>query len=136
MIDGRLNFDTKINTNGFSSGLKTLDGQMKGLQNTAVKLAGALAGAFSVKQVIDYAAEVKALNSQFEQTFGDLQDEAQAAINKVSESSQILDTRLKSTASGIYAFAKANGMDSQTALTMMGDALEELYGEAAGEEEA
>ena len=131
MIDGRLNFDTKINTNGFSSGLKTLDGQMKGLQNTAVKLAGALAGAFSVKQVIEYAAEVKALNSQFEQTFGDLQDEAQAAINKVSESSQILDTRLKSTASSIYAFAKANGMDSQTALTMMGDALEVTADSAA-----
>ena len=84
MIDGRLNFDTKINTNGFSSGLKTLDGQMKGLQNTAVKLAGALAGAFSVKQVIEYAAEVKALNSQFEQTFGDLQDEAQAARTSAS----------------------------------------------------
>lgn len=131
MIDGRLNFDTKIDTRGFSKGLNTLGSQMKGLQNMAVKLAGVLAGAFSVKQVIEYAAEVKALNSQFEQTFGSLQDEAQAAINKVSESSQILDTRLRSTASSIYAFAKANGMDSQTALTMMGDALEVTADSAA-----
>lgn len=131
MIDGRLNFDTKINTSGFSTGLKTLGGQMKSLQNTALKLAGVLAGAFSVRQIIEYAAEVKALNAQFGQTFGDLQEQAQAAINKVAESSQILDTRLRATASSIYAFAKANGMDSQTALTMMGDALEVTADSAA-----
>lgn len=124
MIDGRLNFDTQIDTKGFSKGLKTLDGQMQALQGTASKLAAALAGAFSVKEMIEAAAEVKALNAQFDQTFGDLKDNAQSLIDGVAESSQILDTRLKATASSIYAFAKSNGMDSATALNMMSEALQ------------
>ena len=131
MVDGRLNFDTHISTNGFSKGLNTLGGQMKALQGTAAKLAGVLAGVFSVKQVIEYAAQVKALDSQFRQTFGSLREQAQKAVSKVADSAGILDSRLKSTASSIYAFAKANGMDERTALTMMSDALEVTADSAA-----
>jgi len=129
--DGRLNFDTKIDTKGFSKGLNSLKNQMGGLMSLAGKLAAALAAAFSVKEIVETAAEVKALNSQFEQTFGSLREQAQSLIDGVSESSQILDTRLKKTATGIYAFAKTSGMDSASALNMMNEALQVTADSAA-----
>lgn len=75
------------------------------------------------KNMVATAATIKAENAQFEQTFGDLGDEASAAINRVGDSAGILETRLKTTGTGIYAFAKASGMDSAEALSMMEEAL-------------
>ena len=129
--DGRLNFDTKIDTKGFSKGLNFLKNQMGGLMSLAGKLAAVLAAAFSVKEIVETAAEVKALNSQFEQTFGSLQGQAQAVINSIADSSQILESRLKKTATGIYAFAKTSGMDSASALNMMNEALQVTADSAA-----
>lgn len=73
--------------------------------------------------MIDVAAEVKAQNSQFEQTFGDMADEATEAIDRVATSTGILDTRLKTTGTSIYAFAKASGADSAEAMELMETAL-------------
>lgn len=69
------------------------------------------------------AAEVKAMNSQFEQTFGSLQDQASDAMGRVADESGILQTRLQGVGTSIYAFAKASGADSAEAMTLMEDAL-------------
>lgn len=82
----------------------------------------AVASAAVIKLSVDFAktaAEIKAENSQFEQTFGDMGDTASAAIDRVADSSGILDTRLKSTATSIYAFAKASGGDATEAMDLM-----------------
>ena len=71
------------------------------------------------KSMIGEAASVKAQASQFEQTFGDMGDEAEAAINRVAKSSGILDTRLKTVGAQIYAFAKANGATVPEAMELM-----------------
>lgn len=84
-------------------------------------------GTLSVKA----AAEVKAANSQFEQTFGDLQDTATGAINKVADDSGILETRLKGVGTSIYAFAKASGADSAEAMSLMEEALQATADAAA-----
>lgn len=75
------------------------------------------------KQALETAASVNAANSSMSQTFGVLESSAHAAINRVADESGILETRLRSTATGIYAFAKTSGMDSASALGMMEDAL-------------
>ncbi len=131
MVDGRLNFDTKIDTKGFSKGLSSIEDQMSGLISLCGKAAAALGALFSGKEMIESAAEVKALNAQFEQTFGNLQTQAQKAIDGVADSSDILATRLKGTATKIYAFAKTSGMDSASALTMMNEALQVTADSAA-----
>ncbi|MGN0633912.1 MAG: hypothetical protein ACI4JW_08585 [Oscillospiraceae bacterium] len=56
-VDGRLNFDTKIDTKGFSKGVNSLGGQMSSLIGLAGKLAAALGAAFSVKTLITAATE-------------------------------------------------------------------------------
>ncbi|MBR1384349.1 MAG: hypothetical protein IJ555_11165 [Ruminococcus sp.] len=130
-VDGRLNFDTKIDTRGFRKGLGDLSGQMSALMGLAAKLAGAIGAAFSVKQMISAAAAMKAVESQFEQTFGALKTQAQEAIEAVADSSGILEKRLQSTATSIYAFAKTSGMDSEQALEMMSEALQVAADSAA-----
>ena len=69
--------------------------------------------------MIDVSAEVKAEKSQFEQTFGTLQTTATEAIGRVANSAGILETRLNSTASSIYAFARSSGATSTEAMELM-----------------
>ena len=84
-------------------------------------------GTLSVKA----AADVKAANSQFEQTFGELQETASDAINRVAEDAGILDARLKGVGTSIYAFAKSSGADSAEAMALMETALQATADAAA-----
>ena len=77
------------------------------------------------------AADVKAANSQFEQTFGDLQTTATDAINRVAKDAGILDTRLRGVGTSIYAFAKSSGADSAEAMALMETALQATADAAA-----
>lgn len=102
------------------------------------KIGKAVAAAFSVKAVtsftkklVETSAQVKAANSQFEQTFGDLSDNASAAMKRVADESGIVQTRLQGVGTSIYAFAKTTGMDSVSALNMMEEALKVTADSAA-----
>ena len=61
MADGYLNFDTKINTSGFSGGLKSLTGLADRLKGTFAKVGTAVAAAFSVAAISSFAKECKSL---------------------------------------------------------------------------
>lgn len=128
--DGYLNFDTRIDTDGFEGDLKAIDSSVSKLTGGMKKLAGTVAAAFSAAAIIKFgkdsleaAADVKAAASQMSQTFGEFENEASAAISRVADNADILDTRLNGVATSIYAFAKTSGMDSKSALAMMEDAL-------------
>lgn len=83
------------------------------------------------QNMVTTAAEIKAQNSQFSQTFGNMADQATAAIKRVADESGILSTRLQDSGTKIYAFAKASGADSQTALQLMETALQAAADSAA-----
>lgn len=102
------------------------------------KIGTAVVAAFAVDKIKDFglkcietAASVKAMNSQFEQTFGDMQQAASDAINRVAKDSGIVETRLKGIGTSIYAFAKTTGMESAEALGMMEEALQVAADSAA-----
>lgn len=117
------------------------DDILKTMSSMLGKVKGLVAAAgisFGIKQIIEFgkeatesAAEINAATSQLNQTFGALQNNAEGAIKRVAKQSGILDTRLNSTATGIYAFAKTSGMDSTTALGMMEEALQVAADSAA-----
>lgn len=137
-VDGYLNFNTKIDTGGFEAGTKAVESSAKRAESVFSKLGKTIAAAFSVaaitafgKKVVEAAAEVKAAGAQFEQTFGDMQDAAEAAISRVAEPADILADRLRGSATKIYAFAKTTGMESTQALTLMEDALQVAADSAA-----
>lgn len=102
------------------------------------KLGTTLAAAFSAAAVVKFgkdcvesAASVSAANSQFAQTFGELQGNAEAAMQRVAKASGIVQTRLQGVGTSIYAFAKTTGMDSANALSMMEEALQVTADSAA-----
>lgn len=80
---------------------------------------------------IDTAAAVKAEASQFSQTFGDFSDDATAAIDRVANESGILDTRLNSLGTQIYAFARASGGSAEESMVLMEKALQATADSAA-----
>lgn len=137
-VDGSLNFDTKIDSKGFDKGIKNINSSVSQLSGKLGALKTKIAAAFSAaaivafgKKALETAASVNAANSAMSQTFGELEGAASAAISRVANESGILETRLKSTATGIYAFAKTSGMDSATALGMMEEALQVAADSAA-----
>ena len=82
-------------------------------------------------QFIESAANVKAETSAFEQTFGTLGDEASAAIGRVANESGILQTRLNTLDSKIYAFARSSGGDTTESMSLMERALKAAADSAA-----
>lgn len=72
---------------------------------------------------IEVAASVKAANSQFEQTFGDLEDQAREALESISENTKIASTRMQESYTRIYAFAQTVGTESNEALNIAGRAM-------------
>ena len=137
-VDGYLNFDTKIDTDGFSDGLKDVDKHVKtfssSLDGLGKKIKAALdlaAVAAFGKALIDAAADVKAAGSQFEETFGEMQGAAEAAIDRVAEPADILAERLKGSAASIFAFAKTAKMETSTAMRFMEDSLQVAADSAA-----
>ena len=136
--DGYLNFDTKIDTDGFDDGLKDVNRHVKGFSSALGGLGKTIKTAFNTamiaafgKAVIDSAADVKAAGAQFEQTFGEMQDAAKAAIDRVAKPADIISERLRGSATSIYAFAKTAKMETSTAMTFMEDALRAAADSAA-----
>lgn len=127
------NDELKKNEKGWSSWGQTLaDLRTKAIEGVAsgLKKIGSALIDFG-KQSIETAATVKASNSQFEQTFGDLKEQAVSMVNEVSKSTGIIATRLNDAASGIYAFARSNGASTQEAMNLTKTALESAADSAA-----
>lgn len=137
-VDGSLNFDTKIDSKGFDKGVKNINSSVSQLSGKLGALKTKIAAAFSAaaivafgKKALETTASVNAANSTMSQTFGELESAARAAISRVADDSKILETRLNSIATGIYAFAKTSGMGSASALGMMEEALQVAADSAA-----
>lgn len=82
-------------------------------------------------EFVNAAADVKAEASQFTQTFGDMKEQAEQAIDGVADSAGILDTRLKTVGTQIYAFAKASGGDAAQSMDIMRRSLQAVADGAA-----
>lgn len=82
-------------------------------------------------QSIEAAAEVKAANSQFRQTFGDLESTATSALRSISDETGIAVTRLQGGYTALYAFTKSVGGDQETALSIAQRALRAAADSAA-----
>ncbi len=124
--------------------LQNMDDASKNAQDGFTVLKGALANlvADGFRKAIDAAKEfatemlttaanVKAENAMFEQTFGDMGDAASDAIKRVADSSGILETRLNTTGARLYAFARSNGGETAESLQLMEEALQATADSAA-----
>lgn len=101
-----------------SGGFTVMKGALANLVADGIRLAVDALKDFSAS-MIDAAATVKAENSKFSQTFGDLESEASEAIKGIAQSTGILDTRLRDTGANIYAFARSSGASTEEAMELM-----------------
>lgn len=83
------------------------------------------------KTMIENAASIKAETSQFSQTFGEMSGTADKAIGDVAADSGILQTRLNTLGSQIYAFARASGGSATESMQLMKTALQATADSAA-----
>lgn len=74
-------------------------------------------------KAIEAAADVKAANAQFQQTFGELEGRASSALDSISDKTGIAVTRLQGGYTALYAFTKSVGGDQETALNIAQRAL-------------
>ena len=92
---------------------------IKGLKNMASKLLGGLAFYLSLKgleSLAEASAEAKALQSQFEQVFGEVEKDASLKLEKIAENTGMLTNRIKGSFVQIAAFAKTTGMKEDESL--------------------
>ena len=91
------------------------------LKSFAATALGAIGIGFSIAglgALAEAAGEAEALESQFTQVFGDMEDQASEALQKIAEDTDILEGRMMGSFSKIAAFAKTTGMDTRQALEL------------------
>lgn len=132
----KLSVDDSEVDNGFKRVSNSL-GNMKTSIGSVVKAASKIGAVVTTVSTalaavgVDTAAEVRAEASAFEQTFGDMQNTATKAIGRVAEESGILQTRLNTLGSKIYAFARSSGGDAVESMELMERALQAAADSAA-----
>ena len=119
--------------NKITSSFETVKSNIGSVIKTASKIGAVVTtvGTALAAVGVDTAAEVRAEASAFEQTFGDMQDTATKAIGNVAEESGILQTRLNTLGSKIYAFARSSGGDAVESMNLMERALKVAADSAA-----
>ena len=90
-------------------------------------LDGVKEGAESLMEIgskaIEAAADLRAENAQFEQTFGEMEQAATRALESLEKKTGISATRIKGSYSTVYAFAKTMGTESEDALDIASRAM-------------
>ncbi len=123
-VAGSLIFDTKTDTKGFEQSLKDIDKKTDKISNSFDKLGKVIVATFSIAvikefgtQLIETAANLKALDAQFEQIFKGAEGaEAMEAMTNQSDELGIHVDRLKASFSKFGAQVKGAGMESKQAL--------------------
>jgi phage-related protein len=113
---------------------KKANDSINALKSTASKLLGAIGIVLSIKglaSLAEAAANVEALESQFSQVFGDIEDQASTTLRNIADNTGVAVNRMKGSFTQIAAFAKASGMDTEAALSLSDRAIQAVADSAA-----
>lgn len=75
------------------------------------------------QEAIEAAANVKAIDAQFEQVFGELEGYAEDVVNQLGEDFGILPSRLRAPLASVTSMFKGLGYDTETAINMASEAM-------------
>ncbi len=125
MADGYLNFDTTINTKGFSQGVNGLEKQIDGLKSTVRSLGAAVAAAFSArmlvnfgKQAIEIASDMQEVQNVVDKAFGSMSYKMEEFADNAIEMYGISKLTAKQTGSTFAAMASGMGITLDRASDM------------------
>lgn len=104
------------------------------LKALASRLLGTIGIGFSIAGISNLAqtaADVEALKSQFEQVFSEVEEDATARLNAISENTGVSVMRMKGSFTQMAAFAKTTGMDAAESLEIADRAMQAVTDSAA-----
>lgn len=127
----------KSNFSGVSSGassassaIQDAGGKASAFGGAVKTLGTAIAGAFAVSKIVDFgkaaisaAGEAQAMNSQFTQTFGELEPAAQSAVDSLATQFGMVPNRVKPAMSQMTSMFKGLGLDTESAMAKASDAV-------------
>lgn len=135
--DGSVIIDTRMNTDGFGKGVKTMKGQINGLSGAVGKLGGVIAAAFAVKEIIRFGKESLKLGSDLQEvqnvvdvTFTTMNEQVNEFAKNAAETAGLSETMAKRYAGTFGAMAKAFGFAESESYNMA-TALTQLAGDVA-----
>ena len=124
-VDGSLNFDTSIDTKGFSNGTKSISNSLGRLKSALGKVAVAVAAAFSVKQIIDFgkqaietASDMAEVQNVVDTAFGSMSDKMEEFADTSIKQFGISKLAAKQTGSTFMAMASGMGLAQDNASDM------------------
>lgn len=113
--------ETRSSADGAQDGMKAMSATIRAeaLQATSEKLADISQKIFEVgTESMSAAAQLQASNAQFSTVFGDMENAAKDALNKIGEEMDIVPERLQGSFTQMASFAKTSGMDTAQALDL------------------
>lgn len=123
--DGSIRINTRINTDGVRQGESDIRGSMNRISGSAKKLYATLAAVFAVgkiaqfgKEALQAASDFEAMEAQFSQVFGNLEENASQSLSAIANQAGIAEERMKNSFTKIAAFAKTTGMDTASSLKL------------------
>lgn len=115
---------------------EALENQTQSVQEKLNKLSGSMAkigGTMTLTltapltalggKMVESAAEINAMSSQFSQVFDNLESDAASSLSKIADDTGIVEERLKGSYTQIAAFAKTSGLDTADALELSNRAM-------------
>lgn len=110
------------------------ESSIKGLKNLAGKLLGAIGIGLSISGItnlVEAAADVEALQSQFSQVFGEMEEDAQKKLEKIADDTGVNVNRMKGSFTQIAAFAKTTGIEEAQAMEIADRSMKAVADSAA-----
>lgn len=135
--DGTVYVNTHIDTQGFGSGVKTMQKQVGGLSGAIGKLGAAITAAFAVKKLVEFGKEAIELGSDLDEVqnvvdtvFPTMSEQIDKFAKNAAETAGLSQTMAKQYAGTFGAMAKAFGYGEQESYNMA-TALTQLAGDVA-----
>ncbi len=116
---------------------QSIQEKLNALSGSMTKFGGAMSLAVTTPltalggKMVESAAEMNAMSSQFSQVFGNLESDAAASLSKIADDTGIVEERIKSSYTSIAAFAKTAGLDTADALELSNRAMMAVADSAA-----
>lgn len=108
-------FGVEVDKNSVSEA----ENRIKGIKSLATKLLGAVGVVFSIQglaSLAEAAANVEALNSQFTQVFGEMEETAAEKLQAIADDTGVAVNRMKGSYTQIAAFSKTTGLGEAESL--------------------
>lgn len=125
MVDGSLQFDTKIDSKGFDSGTQSISKSLGNFKSALGKIGTAIAAAFSVKVLVDFvkkavetASDLQEVQNVVDTVFGDMRYKMEQFADASIEQFGISKLAAKQTGSTFMAMAVGMDVAKDTASDM------------------